>query len=216
MVTRVKASRRYKVAPLLSMTDSAHHDESNNVRSLLRVFPSQPTAVCEAEFLVAVHRSESLHRPWVLPPRTHEEYAAYLDRIRDGNTIGFFVRRKSDAQLAGVINVSEPVMRAFQSAYLGFYAFAGMERQGLMTEGLALVLDAAFNQLGFHRLEANVQPANLASGALVSRLGFRKEGFSPRYLMIDGAWRDHDRWAILSDEWPSHRQRLFASQRDHG
>ena len=56
------------------------------------------------------------------------------------------MRRKSDQQLAGVVNVSEPVMRAFQSAYLGFYAFAGMERQGLMTEGLALVLDAAFDQ----------------------------------------------------------------------
>ena len=121
------------------------------------------------------------------------------------------MRRTSDAQLTGLINMSEPVMRGFQSAYLGFYTFAGMERQGLMTEGLALVLDEAFNQLGFHRLEANIQPANLASSALVSRLGFRKEGFSPRYLMIDGAWRDHDRWAILSDEWPTDRQRLFAS-----
>jgi [ribosomal protein S5]-alanine N-acetyltransferase len=182
----------------------------------MRAFLSQPTADGESEFLAAVQRSEDLHRPWVFPPRTQEEYAAYLERIRSGNTIGFFVRRKSDNQLAGVVNVSEPVMRGFQSGYLGFYAFAGMERQGLMTEGLALVLDTAFNQIVFHRLEANVQPANLASGALVSRLGFRKEGFSPRYLMIDGAWRDHDRWAILSDEWPSHRQRLFASQRDHG
>jgi ribosomal-protein-alanine N-acetyltransferase len=171
----------------------------------MRAFLSQPTADGESEFLAAVQRSEALHRPWVFPPRTHDEYQAYLERIRSGNTIGFFVRRKSDKQLAGVVNVSEPVMRGFQNAYLGFYAFAGMERQGLMTEGLALFLDTAFNQLGFHRLEANVQPANLASSALVSRLGFRKEGFSPRYLMIDGAWRDHDRWAILSDEWPSHR-----------
>jgi ribosomal-protein-alanine N-acetyltransferase len=177
----------------------------------MRVFLSQPTVDGESEFLAAVDRSESLHRPWVFPPRTHDEYEAYLERIRTGNTSGFLVQRTSDAQLAGLINISEPVMRAFHSAYLGFYAFAGMERQGLMTEGLALVLDQAFNQLGFHRLEANIQPANLASSALISRLGFRKEGFSPRYLMIDGVWRDHDRWAILSDEWPAHRQRLFAS-----
>lgn len=80
-----------------------------------------------------------------------------------------------------------------------------------MTEGLALVLKQAFNELGFHRLEANIQPGNLASASLVSRLGFRKDGFLPRYLFIDGAWRDHDRWAILSDEWPAHRDRLFAS-----
>jgi ribosomal-protein-alanine N-acetyltransferase len=85
-----------------------------------------------------------------------------------------------------------------------------------MGEGLALVLDRAFGELGFHRLEANIQPANPASAALVSRIGFRKEGFSPQYLFVDGAWRDHDRWAILSDEWPQHRERIFASWRTDG
>ncbi len=76
--------------------------------------------------------------------------------------------------------MSEPVMGMFHSAYLGFCAFPGFEAQGYMTEGLSLVLDCAFEELGFHRLEANVQPANVASSALVKRLGFRKEGFSPR------------------------------------
>ena len=178
-----------------------------------RVFLSEPGANCESEILEATRRSESLHRPWVFPPRTHEEYEAYIERLRAGRTIGSLVRRESDGRLAGVINVSEPVMGVLQSAYLGFYAFAGLERQGNMTEGLSLVLDRAFGELGFHRLEANIQPANIASSALIRRLGFRKEGFSPRYLMVDGAWRDHDRWAILSDEWPAHRQRLFASRR---
>lgn len=181
-----------------------------------RVFLSQPGAESEPEFLAAVLRSEALHRPWVFPPCNHEEYKAYLDRIRSGRSIGFLIRRNPDQSLAAVVNVNEPVMGVFQSAYLGFYAFAGHERQGLMTEGLARVLDRAFGDLGFHRLEANIQPANIASGALVSRLGFRKEGFSPRYLMIDGAWRDHDRWAILSDEWPPHRERLVASWRGNG
>lgn len=176
-----------------------------------RVFLSDAAPDHEQEFLAAAARSERLHRPWAFPPRTHEQYDSYLERIRSGRTIGFFVRRSSDQQLAGVINVSEPVMGALQSAYLGFYAFAGVERQGYMTEGLALVLDHAFELLPFHRLEANIQPLNAASSALVSRLGFRKEGFSPRYLQIDGDWRDHDRWAILSDEWPTHRKRLFAS-----
>jgi [ribosomal protein S5]-alanine N-acetyltransferase len=178
-----------------------------------RVFLSKPGADCETEILEATRRSESLHRPWVFPPRSHEEYQSYLERVRTGRTIGFLVRRKSEGFLAGVINVSEPVMGVLQSAYLGFYAFAGFEQQGNMTEGLSLLLDHAFGELGFHRLEANIQPANVASSALIHRLGFRKEGFSPRYLMIDGLWRDHDRWAILSDEWPAHRQRLFASWR---
>jgi [ribosomal protein S5]-alanine N-acetyltransferase len=176
-----------------------------------RVFLSKPGADCEGEIVEAAQRSEGLHHPWVFPPRNHKEYESYLERIRGGCTIGFVVRRKSDGCLAGVINVSEPVMGVFQSAYLGFYAFAGSEAKGYMTEGLSLLLDHAFEELGFHLLEANIQPANVRSSSLVRRLGFRKEGFSPRYLMIDGAWRDHDRWAILSDEWPGHRQRLFAS-----
>jgi len=179
-------------------------------RAGCRVLLSKPGENCESEFLEAVRQSESLHQPWVFPPRSPEEYGSHLERIRSGRAIAFLVRRKSDKCLAGAINVSEPVMGVFCSAYLGFYAFTPLQGQGYMTEGLSLVLDYAFEELGFHRLEANVQPANLASNALVRRLGFRKEGFSPRYLMIDGAWRDHERWAILSDEWPEHRQRLFA------
>ena len=70
-----------------------------------------------------------------------------------------------------------------------------------MKRGLRLALREAFGPLGLHRVEANIQPANLASIALVRSLGFRKEGFSPNYLKIDGEWRDHERWAILREEF---------------
>jgi [ribosomal protein S5]-alanine N-acetyltransferase len=198
------------------MFESHQPSSPKNFPCNLRVFLSAPSAEYEEEFLAAALCSQGLHQPWVFPPRTHEQYAFYLQKIARGNTIAFLLRRVADPQLAGVINVSEPVMGALRSAYLGFYAFFGFERKGYMTEGLALVLDQAFNELGFHRLEANIQPPNANSSALVSRLGFRKEGFSPRYLEIDGAWRDHDRWAILSDEWPGQRDRLFASWRANG
>ena len=201
---RITACRKNAMSELDALTgfNYSHADR--------RVFLSKLGAEFESEFIEAVRRSQSLHQPWVFPPRSPEEYGSHLERIRIGRTIAFLVRRKSDECLAGAINVSEPVMGVFCSAYLGFYAFTPLQGQGYLTEGLSLVLDYAFEQLGFHRLEANIQPANLASSALVRRLGFRKEGFSPRYLMIDGAWRDHERWAILSDEWPEYRQRLFA------
>jgi [ribosomal protein S5]-alanine N-acetyltransferase len=48
-----------------------------------------------------------------------------------------------------------------------------------------------------NRLEANIQPGNTASIALVKSCGFMKEGYSPKYLKINGRWRDHERWAIL-------------------
>ncbi len=70
-----------------------------------------------------------------------------------------------------------------------------------MTEGLELVLREAFTTLKLHRIEANIQPGNAPSIALVARCGFVKEGFSERYLKVGGRWADHERWAIRSEQW---------------
>ncbi len=111
----------------------------------------------------------------------------------------------------GVVNLNEIVRGSFQSAYLGYYAFRPHAGQGYMTEGLALVLRHTFRGLGLHRLEANIQPANRQSRELVRRLGFRREGFSPRYLKIGGRWRDHERWAIVRETWAANRGSLGRS-----
>jgi AhpD family alkylhydroperoxidase len=87
----------------------------------------------------------------------------------------------------------------FQSATLSYAAFAAAAGRGYMSEGLALVLRYAFCELRLHRLEANIQPGNEASLRLVARMGFRKEGYSPAMLFIDGDWRDHERWAITRE-----------------
>ena len=99
------------------------------------------------------------------------------------------------------MNVNNIVRGGFQSGYLGYGAFASHAGRGLMTDGLRAVLSVAFGDLGLHRLEANIQPGNDRSIGLVRRLGFEKEGFSRRYLKIDGDWRDHERWARLGDDW---------------
>jgi ribosomal-protein-alanine N-acetyltransferase len=69
------------------------------------------------------------------------------------------------------------------------------------------MLEYAFEHLKLHRLQANIQPGNIASIALVKRTGFIREGFSRRYLKICGRWRDHERWAIIAEDWKSKRKR---------
>ena len=159
-----------------------------------------PRLADEAEFLAAVRLSRRLHSGWVSPPSSPAAFRAYLARAKRDDFRAFFVCRNDTGALVGVLNISQIFYGPFQSAYLGFYAFAGNEAQGLMREGLSLTLRIAFGKLRLHRLEANIQPANARSIALVKSLGFRLEGFSPRYLKIGGRWRDHERWAILRDE----------------
>jgi [ribosomal protein S5]-alanine N-acetyltransferase len=111
----------------------------------------------------------------------------------------FAVCRRADGAIVGIVNLSNIVRGGFQSGYLGYYGFAGHERQGHMRAGLQAVIRHAFRTLRLHRLEANVQPDNAASRALVTACGFRLEGYSPRYLKVAGRWRDHERWAILAE-----------------
>jgi ribosomal-protein-alanine N-acetyltransferase len=172
----------------------------------IRVRLETPSSRRLQEFLVAVRRSRKLHGRWVSPPWTPTQYRAYLRRLRGPAHVGYLIRLRGSGELVGVVNISEIVRGAFRSAYLGYYAFTPFAGRGLMTEGLTLVIDDAFGALGLHRLEANVQPDNGASIRLVRRLGFRREGYSPRYLKINGRWRDHERWAILSR--PVRRRRM--------
>jgi ribosomal-protein-alanine N-acetyltransferase len=155
----------------------------------------------EDEFLAAVERSRSLHHPWVQPPATAEAYRDYLAKLEESRNAAFFIWHVNPPGLAGVVNVNEIVHGCFESAYLGYYAFIPYAGQGLMKDGLSLVITHAFRKLKLHRLEANIQPANRPSKMLVKQLGFHREGLSPRYLKINGRWRDHERWAILSEDW---------------
>ena len=165
-----------------------------------RVFLRRPTARDRAAFLDGVHRSRSLHRPWVAPPAGLAAFAAYLARGRRDDFLPLLVCRRADGAIAGVVNLSQIFRGGFQNAYLGYYALRPLAGQGYLSDGLRLVVRHAFGTLGLHRLEANVQPGNTASRALARRAGFRREGYSPRYLKIGGRWRDHERWAITRED----------------
>ncbi|WP_312885766.1 GNAT family N-acetyltransferase [Streptomyces physcomitrii] len=157
-------------------------------------------AADSAEFTAHARASASLHHPWLFPPRTEREFAAYEGRLReDPAKRGFLVCTAEDGGIAGFVTVNNIVGGAFQCGALGYGAFAHAAGRGLMTEGLGLVVRYAFGPLGLHRLEINVQPENAPSLALARRAGFRKEGYSPEFLFVDGAWRDHERWALTAE-----------------
>lgn len=153
------------------------------------------------ELLALNRRSRAFHHPWITPPRTPAQFVAYLARSRTPAFVGLLIRRNGDHALLGSAELSQIARGAFQSAYLGYHIGAPFARQGYMREGLGLILAYAFRQLRLHRLEANIQPGNVASRALVAGLGFHLEGYSPRYLKLGGRWRDHERWAILAEDW---------------
>jgi ribosomal-protein-alanine N-acetyltransferase len=145
--------------------------------------------------------SRSFHRPWVSPPITQDGFRAYLQRTRSGSTYGFVLEAVEDGGVVGIVNLSNVVRDALKGAAMGYYANQLYAGRGLMREGIEQILDQAFDEFDLHRIEANVQPGNDASLAIVKRLGFRQEGLSPRFLFVEGEWRDHERWALLSEEW---------------
>jgi [ribosomal protein S5]-alanine N-acetyltransferase len=162
----------------------------------------RPAALADEDaFLAAVRRSRNLHEPWVQPPRTPEAFRTHISR-RDGlHHVTFFIWSTSPPGLIGAANLNEIVRGAFQSAYLGYYAFEPFAGRGLMKKGLSLVISHAFRKMKLHRIEANIQPENGRSKEFAKALGFRREGYSPRYLKIAGRWRDHERWALLAEDW---------------
>jgi ribosomal-protein-alanine N-acetyltransferase len=162
--------------------------------------PLRPVTLDDAdEFVAAAVASRDLHHPWMSPSQDARAFTEYVERITDDPAkIGFLVCDNVDGRIAGFVNISNLVMGAFRCGALGYAAFAHAAGRGMLSEGLDLVVRYAFGELGLHRLEANIQPGNAPSIALVRRYGFRLEGFSPDFLFIDGAWRDHERWAITA------------------
>ncbi|MBD2462636.1 GNAT family N-acetyltransferase [Oscillatoria sp. FACHB-1407] len=166
-----------------------------------RVSIRKPTEDDWQALLVLHQASQEFHFPWAFPALTEEGCKAYIRRCQNDDFEGLLICHRESDRIVGVANLSQIFYKAFQNAYLGYYGSAEFAGQGLMTEGLRLVIDYAFFNLGLHRLEANVQPENQRSIALIQRLGFTEEGFSRRYLYINGAWRDHERWALTVEDW---------------
>ena len=158
-----------------------------------------PEQADEEVFLAAMQDSIGLHHPYVSAPRDHAGWQRYMKRLERVNECGFLVKRIRDGAICGVINLNVITYEALCSAYVSYFGVEGLVERGYMKEGMLQVIRHAFDELGLHRLEANIQPGNLASIALARSTGFEYEGYSPRFLKIRGEWRDHERWAVISD-----------------
>jgi len=170
------------------------------------VYLRHPTLEDRDEFIALNRASKRLHRGLASPPIDTEQFASLLERCGRSDMECFFVCRVEDGAIVGAINLSQIVRGAFQNAYLGYHVGEQFARRGYMTEAIELAVTYAFETLKLHRLEANIQPGNLPSIAIVKRAGFLREGYSKRYLKICGKWCDHERWAILAEDWEAQRK----------
>ena len=170
-----------------------------------RVFLRLPVKHDAAEFMRVNRRSASFHRGLASPPTRLDQFDQFVKRNERADGVCLLVCRMDDNAIMGSIALSQIFHGNFRSAYLGYQIGAEFAGQRYMSDAVQLMLRHAFVTLKLHRLEANIQPGNTASIALVKKAGFVREGYSRRYLKIGGRWRDHERWAILAEDWRKQR-----------
>ena len=155
------------------------------------------------EMMRLFRESRKFYKGLITPPRDREEFENYVARNDEDASEFFVICRNEDEKTVGAINLSQIFYKSFQNAYLGYSLGVNYTGKGFMTEAINLILRFAFKDLKLHRIEANIQPHNSAWIKVVKRCGFSLEGFSPKYLKIGGKWRDHERWAIIKENWKS-------------
>jgi [ribosomal protein S5]-alanine N-acetyltransferase len=153
-------------------------------------------------------RSAEYHKPWdPARPADYWELPAVAARLksqqeesRSGSALCLCLSRKDDPEhIIGVANLRNVIRGALLSAHLGYALAPDAVGQGYMTEAVDRVVRIAFAELALHRVECNIMPRNARSLAVAQRAGFEREGFSPRYLRINGHWEDHVRLARLNE-----------------
>lgn len=140
---------------------------------------------------------------WIDNALSREAFLRRLRRAdqdrREDLAYGLFLMRRGDDRLLGGIGLSNVRRGVAQAATLGYWIGEEFPRQRLMTEALGVLLAYAFGPLCLHRIDAACLPTNEPSRRLLIASGFEEEGRARRYLKINGEWRDHLLYALLSD-----------------
>jgi ribosomal-protein-alanine N-acetyltransferase len=134
-------------------------------------------------------------------------YQLRLRKTREAAVLGaefsffIFIHEGKEEILVGGLTISNIRRRAAQMASLGYWMGSEFAGNGIMTRAVGLVVPAAFNNLGLHRLQAACLPHNTASRAVLEKNRFKEEGYAENYLQIDGAWQDHVLYAISRERF---------------
>jgi len=151
----------------------------------------------------AATRSSSCRTRWARRAVTAMAGSAMVRRLRtearEGRSMPFVVTFGGD--LVGQLTVGGISWGSLRSAHIGYWVDQRVAGRGIMPTAVAMATDHCF-ATGLHRIEINIRPENVASRRVVEKLGFRPEGLRPRYLHIDGDWRDHLSFALTVDEVP--------------
>ncbi|MFC4494327.1 GNAT family N-acetyltransferase [Streptomyces ovatisporus] len=158
-------------------------------------------------------RNRDWLRPWeatippapagLMPPRrpTYRQMVRHLrGEAQAGRMLPFVVEHQG--RLAGQLTVAGITWGSMCSGHIGYWVDREVAGRGVMPTAVALATDHCFRTVGLHRIEICIRPENAPSRRVVEKLGFREEGLRPRYLHIDGAWRDHLVFALTADEVP--------------
>ena len=120
--------------------------------------------------------------------------------FKKGTHVRFWIFKKEDNKLIGNVGISNIVMGNFKSCYMSYKLDKYEINKGYMTEAVKKVVEIMFNEYNLHRIEVNIVPRNKRSLKVVQKLNFEEEGYSKRYLEINGKWEDHVHFAIYNDD----------------
>ena len=148
-------------------------------------------------------------RQWdaTLPPGESQPAGSYVQVVRrlrklarQGQAMPFAV--DVDGRFAGQVTVNNIVRGSAQFASIGYWLDRAVAGRGIMPTAVAMVIDHCFTTAGLHRVEICIRPENTNSLRVVEKLAMREVGFAPRFLHIDGEWRDHRIFAVTVEECP--------------
>ena len=107
-----------------------------------------------------------------------------------------------DDKFAGQLKVSNIVGGSDRFASMGYWIDRAHAGHGYVPTAVAMACDYCLFEMDLHRIEIAIRPENSASLRVVEKLGFTEVGYAPRYLHIDGDWRDHRLFAITVEDCP--------------